>query len=490
MNKSQKEKSKKIRTFEIVSNLDYIDEETIKKALYGHTSIKKWAYILHDKDKYTKEDYEKHLKEYNNQTPNWKVGDKKPNHFHIVGRIDNTEEINVIAKWFDIATNMVEEKVSKQGWKVAFLDILRYITHEEQKQQDKGKYNFRQEIEDFKKYGTVMSARELMLFQVLNEGKTINECKSENLVLYSKIWDKVAKNRREYLNQNQKPPTTRINYYISGVGGLGKGLMSKAIARQLFPHIKIENDIYYEVGRDKKVTFDGYDGQPVIIWNDLRAYELLEQLGGRGNVFDIFDTHPGPVPKRQNIKYGSITLCNAVNIVNSVEDYSTFLDGLAGEYKDKNGELRLAEDKNQSYRRFPMIMPLHKADFDLLINKGFMYDTDDFQEYEEFKYIRGNMQEITIACQNNEKMARIIEKQVLSLPTREYNKLKDKEAITLSDKEIMEMFKDYGTQDLSKLEGDPFADFNESTKLESEELNEVKKSEDESDVFDDIPDIE
>ena len=143
-------------------------------------------------------------------------------------------------------------------------------------------------------------------------------------------------------------------------------MICKAIARSLYPNFHDDDDIFFEVGA-KGVPFDGYDGQPVIIWNDRRAYDLLQELGGRGNVFTVFDTHPSRT--KQNVKYSSVNLCNAVNIVNSVQEYKEFLDGLAGEYEEKSGRVQKAEDKGQSYRRFPFIVPLHEEDFDLLVDE-------------------------------------------------------------------------------------------------------------------------
>ena len=107
----------------------------------------------------------------------------------------------------------------------------------------------------------------------------------------------------------------------------------------------------------------------------------------------MFDTHP--TKQLQNVKYSSINLINSVNIVNSIQPYLEFLDGLAGEYV-KNGVLQKSEEKEkkQSYRRFPFIIPLYEEDFAILLNKGFMYNNDDFLQYEEYTRIRGNMQRI------------------------------------------------------------------------------------------------
>lgn len=79
----------------------------------------------------------------------------------------------------------------------------------------------------------------------------------------------------------------------------------KALARALYPELDDDEDIFFTIGA-KNATFEGYDGQPVIIWDDRRDYSLLEELGGRENVFNVFDTIPQNL--RQNIKYGSVKL--------------------------------------------------------------------------------------------------------------------------------------------------------------------------------------
>jgi hypothetical protein len=85
-------------------------------------------------------------------------------------------------------------------------------------------------------------------------------------------------------------------------------------------------------------------------------------LNGRENVFNVFDPHPADI--QQNIKYGSVRLNNEINIVNGIETWSEFLDGLAGDY-NKRGNRQKAEDKGQSYRRFPFFLVLHEEDYEL-----------------------------------------------------------------------------------------------------------------------------
>ena len=77
-------------------------------------------------------------------------------------------------------------------------------------------------------------------------------------------------------------PQRRINYYIEGLRGIGKSLISRALARTLIERDNLMNDdeIFFEVGSDR-TNFEGYDGQPVLIWNDCRASTLLAKLDGR-----------------------------------------------------------------------------------------------------------------------------------------------------------------------------------------------------------------
>jgi hypothetical protein len=199
----------------------------------------------------------------------------------------------------------------------------------------------------------------------------------------------------------------------------------------------------------------------VIIWNDFRAYTLLQALKGRENVFNVFDTHPTNC--RQNVKFGSIRLTNEVNIVNSVESVSQFLDGLAGEYKERNGMLRHSEDKGQSYRRFPILIPLHEADFDILLNKGVLEGTNGYEQFVEYKHFVGNMERINRRLAGFEEQIRQVESQVVKPVIDAHNNMYhgmlsnngiDGQDDSVDVDKLLEEFKDYGKQDLVAVYGD------------------------------------
>lgn len=432
-------------------------EETIKKAL-AHDSIQYYAYILHDKDVYSEKDEK--------DDPAHKQGMVKPPHWHIVLKMkSNSTELSSIAKWFGIAENFIDIPKGRG----AFLDCVEYLTHSDDRQLALGKteYDSNEVIANFDwekelnrrdelrakwgKKGDTLTDKQVMGQRIMLQGLTLRQAKEEDPILYAD-YEKFFKSMRlEYL-ASQPAPALRINYYVCGGGGFGKGLFSRGVARALFPDLKWDEDIFFEVGADK-VGFDGYDGQPVIIWNDHRAGDLIAKLGSRENVFNVFDSHP--TKQRQNIKYGSVALNNTVNIINSVQPYQDFLNGLAGEYTAKDGTVYEAEDKNQSYRRFPLITEIHEEDFDLYINRGFMEDSKAFEQYYSYKNIRGNMQKIAVMCGKNEELARTITSKTLSLVTDKYHEIENKLNVPeLSESELTEIFKGYGQQflDLFKTE--------------------------------------
>ncbi len=66
-------------------------------------------------------------------------------------------------------------------------------------------------------------------------------------------------------------------------------LLSKALARSMYPHLTEDGEIFFEAGSDGAL-FTKYDGQPVIIWNDRQGSQLRESWGCR-NVYNVLIPH-------------------------------------------------------------------------------------------------------------------------------------------------------------------------------------------------------
>ena len=447
-----------------------LDLEEVKEALKSYKTIKKWAYIVHDKDLWTEEDEKKKV------AFNAKAGQPRPPHIHIVVNTENNYmDVAIISKWLKIPENMIDVPKGRGAW----LDCVEYLTHEDEKQQALGKhlygddevfanFDFRKELQEkadkMLKYGANLSPRDEIRHDVMYSGLTLIQARERDRLNYLKDYKELQRLRLEYIN-SQKPPSSRMNFYIDGKGGIGKGLLSFALAKYLAktfnPELEDEDEMFFEVGSENAL-FEGYDGQPVIIWSDKRAFELLQALGGRGNLFTVFDTHPLQ-KKRQNVKYSSVNLCNTFNIINGIQPYSEFLDGLAGEYKDKSGQIHAVEDKSQAYRRFPLIIPIQEDYFSLLFNKGFFQNTRDFTTYLNYGNITANFRKLAEMLENQPEKKELIEQKALK-PIIEYTKKGlNPTKRELTDQEILQEFGNYGkteTQILADISGQQIIDQN------------------------------
>ena len=467
-----------------VTGQELLTEEKIIKALEEFGKCK-YAYIMHDKDR-------------NEDTT------LKNRHFHIVIQTENTVPLIVVAKRFGILPNFIEIPKGRDS----FGDCCEYLTHEAPSEQEKAKYrysdeevksnfNFRELVDNTVKRRFDRELRlatgddETYYFKGVHEGRlTLTDVLKENNRFYYKHERELKYFRNVYLQENAEMPKVRLNFYISGDGGAGKDSMCRALARALYPEETDDDKIFYMVGNDN-VMFDGYDGQPVLIWSDFRAEELLKSFNyKKGVIFRIFDTHPQKF--NLNIKYGKINLINKYNIVNSNQSWMEFLDGLVGEYVDKDGEMHYAEDKKQSYRRFPVLIPIRESDFDLLINKGFI-GTGSYFEYNETKKIIGNFRRINEI--NDEEIRKKIERRTVNIPITEVQKIENKEEKEFDENEFL----GYGSTEeqlfgafSGSLEGDTEEkkeEFEEVKLLETEEGKKVKTitSEEEENDFPDLP---
>lgn len=426
-----------------------LTEEQIRVALLSHRTVKRWAYICHDKDVYSALDEE--------QNSDHKAGEIKPRHWHIVLECGSNVEIGVVARWLGVAENFVETAKGAG----AFLDCVQYLTHEQEKQQLLGKrlyadsevksnFEFRAELdkraENRVKYNRDLNLKERIRMEVLLNGMTLRQVIDKYPYEFQQDFAYLERCRIRYISKIAPMPRRRINYYVEGSGGIGKGLISRALARALIDRDNLlkDDEIFFEVGADR-TSFEGYDGQPVLIWNDCRASTLLTKLDGRENVFNVFDPHPADI--QQNIKYGSIRLNNEINIVNSVQTWKEFLDELAAEYK-RNGQIHKAEDKRQSYRRFPFFLVLHEEDYDLGMNKGVFDGTREFEQYMMYRGMQANMRRIADRCGDNYELYNLETKKIVQPITEKHEELKELMAHQqqATAEEIAEEFKNSGKQ--------------------------------------------
>lgn len=355
-----------------------LTEATITAVLGKYKSIKQWAWIAHDHDVDAD-------------------GNIKPLHYHIVIYTGSTpKDTSDVARWLGIAENFVDVPRGHKGRGMDnFRDCVAYLTHENLP--ERGLYadeavhaNF-----DWRYYvdtvgcGKSRAMRQRVdawISSILHGNATLADCLRDDEVLYVRNLRTLRDAQAEYISY-LPVPDMRMNFLVTGESAMGKTTLAKALARSLCPEYKTDEACYHFVG-SKDVPFELYAGQPVIIWDDARPETLLHALGGRDNLFRVFDPHP--TRAAQNIKYGKINLVNKYNIFTSVLSYETFLDGLAGQYKNRYGELVKSESRVQSYRRFPVIFQIRLEDFCLLINSGWSEANTDFLHFREvMRFVSG-----------------------------------------------------------------------------------------------------
>lgn len=443
--------------------------EAIIKVALEHKAFVKWDYICHDKDVYLETDEifdrerceaayklleeteletikNKTMEQYIEANLRKKTAEIKPKHWHIVLYCKDAVELEDVARWFHVPSNMID--IPKGRGQSAFYDCVEYLVHESKSAVEQNKHHYedeevhsnhewRTELTEYiarkLKYGHGLEDKDYVRMEVAYNGMTLNTVRTK----YPEIWVQdmqTLKRLRLDYTYTQPKPLIRISCYISGEGRLGKGILAKALSRTLFPEIEEERDLIFETGAEG-TTFEGYDGQPIIIWNDCRSFDLIKKLGGRENVFNVFDTHP--TSQMQNIKYGSTSLCNCVNIVNSVQDYREFLDGLAGEYESKGVKYK-AEDKRQSYERFPFIIPIDEHSITIMANMGYFNGVKEYDQYLIAAKIKCNLREIAIHCGTNLEKRKKIEANILAPVKQKFQEAIDIKSAYKTDDEIDE----------------------------------------------------
>ena len=357
----------------------YITPERVDMICKNWKVIKRYAWILHDKDTYTKDSQEVIDKKK-------KVGDVKPPHIHIVLEFgENPIPIERIARKFGIKSNFIEQIF---GGKFSFIECVEYLTHESKIEQENGKYRyddklinsnfeFRLEINNMNykktKYGNDEINIDILENRVFNGILTLEDIKEDYNEFLSKYYDRLSKARIHYVD-TIPTPLTHINYYFGGKGGrIGKTMGALAFAYDLLyryygidiynKNFKLNHFVYIAEG--KGVGMDAYDGQRIIIWDDYRPKDLLETYKSYGTFLKATDTSAGEIKTvRIKILYGKMKLVNSINMYCCPMSYNEFKNQFADECKKRKHNEKLDKD-------FVWLEPMEQLDGRIYFNNRF-----------------------------------------------------------------------------------------------------------------------
>lgn len=231
-----------LKHYEIVTDEDKLNVD-IQKVCMEHTTIKHWAYILHDKD------------------------DTRP-HYHIYVNFGKCGvRSDLVANWFGVAENFVNKIKGKKS------DVLLYLIHGQDDQKNKHQYAPSEVVANFDWQTEVANSKILGDFETYSYAQMIayidTLANDEKVTAYNKL-----KKLWEIYCQNAllKPDRKIEVVFICGKGGVGKTYYAKKMLAEM--------GLDFCISSASNDPFQDYLGQKAIILDDLRdsSFEMEDLL--------------------------------------------------------------------------------------------------------------------------------------------------------------------------------------------------------------------
>lgn len=291
-----------VRACEIVSRLNNDDGEVLfdmdklSEILEAKSHvINNYAYIIHDKDLYTK------------------AGEFKPAHIHLVLKFERSQpqKTKYICKWFNLAENFVS-KING-----SFEDAVLYLAHINAP--DKAQYDIKNITANFDVQSVIANADskdklssivDRILSGEIREYNKTTEIDTKLLVYPDslRVIENAFKVRAEYLQNTQSERKTTC-IYICGQAGAGKTTLAKKIADS--------HDMDYYISSGSNDILDGYCQQPCLILDDIRPSAL-----GLSDLLKLLDPHTAcSIKSRYKNKYVNCSLIILTSVLKIDEFY-------------------------------------------------------------------------------------------------------------------------------------------------------------------------
>lgn len=242
-----------LRQMEIVTDVDKLKVD-LQATFMQYSTIKKWAYIVHDKD------------------------DTRP-HYHIALHFGGASvDTAQVAKWFNLAytdENGVEHTGENFINKVKgrWTDVIQYLTHGNDSQKNKYQYQSSEVHANFDFETEIQNAKTLGDFEHYSYAQQLQYVNSLPLSEKAQAFSKLRKLwelQCQLLTLNTDRQIQVI--FITGKGGTGKTYYAKKL---------LESQGYdFCVSSSSNDPFQDYMGQKAIILDDMRdtAFEFEDLL--------------------------------------------------------------------------------------------------------------------------------------------------------------------------------------------------------------------
>lgn len=421
------------------------DWRIFQDELEKRSTIESYVIYVHEDDPYTKDDEKRHLaqlrREYARSSDtsenglneyikmNQKIfaGNPKPAHIHIplIGKMGSNGKrhpisAELISSWLGISPSCCKYVIdnTEHGGDDGYLDAIDYGDHADEKSQLLGKtlyddsvyvawkegFDWKQALTNrdaYKEDYGIDNPTQLQRWkQDLLKGRiTLNTCYEENIDLYGDNIQKLEKWRNDYVYKRCPLPPMRQTFYIeaeSAQGGEGKSVCTHALAKLLASEYGADVSApYYELNdyifncNDSKVAMQHYDGQPIIVLNEMKAGDMMVAFGGRRGVKELLD--PFQESKASyNVKFGDCCVVARYIIINGIQSSDEFKDQLA-KAKDANDDTSEDKAMKQFNRRiWGGIKIIDDEQIAVMFQMKWLDPTAEKYRYEEICRLRTN----------------------------------------------------------------------------------------------------
>ena len=231
-----------LKQCEVESRVEYFKGD-IQEIIKSRKTIKKWAYILHDKD-------------------------DTEDHYHIYLNFGNSGvDTKQVAEWFGLQ----ESQVSKIKGRA--VDMLKYLTHGNESQKNKYQYSPSEVVANFDFESEIKASEVLGDFTVHSYAEQleyIHGCpRSEQVKLYNDL-EKRWKGHCKWLTLH--PERNMKVIFICGKGGTGKTTYAKRLLKS--------QGLDFCISSSSNDPLQDYMGQKAILLDDFRdrCFKNFEDL--------------------------------------------------------------------------------------------------------------------------------------------------------------------------------------------------------------------
>lgn len=351
-------------------------------------------------------------KEYaDEQFPPIERGQVKPAHWHVVLSFTQARGADEIARWFKglngktLEPNWNEVKTGRGAVESAWLYLI-HKNHPKKFQYSASDVfasfdystDIQKQIELAEKHERYHVSSDLIddVVEEVLQGLSLNDAKKKIAgsvyIKKKKIFEDA---RRDYVMNRMPMPLMRQVYYVDsegldedhGKGNLGKSACSKALAKQLAREFgadmsKSVTDLqeYIFTAGDAKVFLQDYDGQPILLIDEINATDFKRACKGVNGVKALLS----PYPERKSLdkKHGSVVCAAKYIIMNGIQSFEAFKRDLAKPMKVDGIEQESEESvKEQFDRRFwGNIHIVDVSNIEFWINRGLFDNAPELQQ--------------------------------------------------------------------------------------------------------------